>query len=109
MPDIMLDLERLRAADEGLRASIAEFEHASQTTDGLERAIGRPDDRTRLRDRAHDFEGEWNDRRAILTENLAKVKEHLEAIIAGWSDWDVEACAGLTGQPTTAGSQRGAR
>lgn len=106
MQDIMLDLERLRAADAGLRASIAEFENASKTADGLEQAIGRPDDRTRLRDRAHDFEGDWNDRRAILTENLAKVQEQLEAIIAGWTDWDAETCAQLSSQPTTAAPQR---
>ena len=109
MPDIMLDLERLRAADAGLRASIAEFEDAAKTADGLEQAIGRPDDRTRLRDTAHDFEGDWNDRRATLTENLTKIQEQLAAIIDGWTDWDVETSDRLTAQPTTAGSQRGAR
>lgn len=90
MPDIMLDLGRLRATGEGLRASIREFENATNTADGLEQAIGRPDDRTRLRDRAHDFEGDWNDRRAVLTQNLVKVQEQLEAIVDGWTAWDVE-------------------
>lgn len=96
MPDIMLDLGRLRATGDGLRASIREFENATNTADGLEQVIGRPDDRVRLRDRAHDFEGDWNDRRAILTENLAKVQEQLEAIVDGWTEWDAETCGQLT-------------
>jgi hypothetical protein len=107
VPDIMLDLGRLRATGEGLRASIREFENATNTADGLEQAVGRPDDRTRLRDRAHDFEGDWNDRRAILTENLAKVQEQLEAIVDGWSDWDVETASQMTcGPGPAAGPQR---
>jgi hypothetical protein len=99
VPDIMLDLGRLRATGEGLRASIREFENATNTADGLEQAVGRPDDRTRLRDRAHAFEGDWNDRRAILIENLAKVQEQLEAIVDGWTDWDVDTASELTCGP----------
>lgn len=106
MPDIMLDLERLRATNEGLKASITEFENAANTTDGLEQAIGRPDDRTGLRDKAHDFEGDWNDRRATLAENLTKIQEQLEAIVNGWTDWDVETASQLSPEPTTTGSQR---
>lgn len=106
MPDIMLDLERLRAADAGLRASIAEFEDAAKTADGLEQAIGRPDDRTRLRDTAHDFEGDWNDRRATLTENLTKIQEQLAAIIDGWTEWDLDTCAQLSSQPTGTSAPR---
>jgi hypothetical protein len=104
----MLDLQRLRAANEGLRASVAEFEDAARTTDGLERAIGRPDDRSRLRDRAHDFEGDWNDRRATLTENLSKIQEQLQAIVDGWTEWDVETSNQLAAEPSGT-DRRGAR
>lgn len=106
MPDIMLDLQRLRAANDGLRASITEFENAAKTTDGLERAIGTPDDRTRLRDRAHDFEGDWNDRRATLTENLAKIQGQLQAIVDGWTDWDIETSTQLAAEPANATQRR---
>lgn len=97
MTDIMLDLERLREARTGLRASIEAFSEAASFTDGIERAIGRPDDRGSLRDKAHDFEGKWNDKRDALAENLQNIEEQLSSIVDGWTEWDSQTAADLEG------------
>ncbi|WAB84258.1 hypothetical protein OVN20_01395 [Microcella daejeonensis] len=97
MTDIMLDLERLREARTGLRASIEAFSEASSFTDGIERSIGRPDDRGALRDKAHDFEGAWNDKRDALAENLQSIEDQLSSIIDGWTEWDSQTAADLEG------------
>ncbi|GHD47249.1 hypothetical protein GCM10008097_17950 [Mycetocola manganoxydans] len=106
MPDIMLDRERLRTANEGLKAAITEFENAAKNNDDLENSIDRPDDRGSLRDKASDFESSWNDKREALLENLTKIQEHLQGIIDGWETMDTEAAASLSSAtPTTVHSQ----
>lgn len=101
MPDIMLDREQLRAANDGLRNSIAAFENAAKNNDALENSIGRPDDRSSLRDKASDFESSWNDKREALLENLTGIQEHLQAIIDGWEKTDTEAAASLDSATVT--------
>ena len=101
MPDIMLDLERLRTANEGVKASITEFQDAASTNDTLEDNIGRPDDRWPLRDKAHEFENSWNTKRAALLENLTGIQEHLQDIIDKWETTDTEASASLSAATTT--------
>lgn len=97
MTDIMLDLDRLTEAQAGLRASIEAFSEAASFTDDIEQAIGRPDDRGALRDKAHDFEGKWNDKRDALAENLQNIEEQLTSIIDGWDEWDAQTAADLQG------------
>ena len=97
----MLDLERLTAAQEGLRASITAFTDAASFTDGIEQAIQRPDDRGALRDRAHDFEGAWNGKREALTENLQNITDQLQSILDGWNEWDTSTAADLSGAAST--------
>lgn len=96
--DIMLDLERLRTANEGLKASVKTFNSAAESTDGLEASIGTPDDRDSLRNKAHDFEGDWNDRRDALSESLGKIQEQLQAIIDGWTEFDVDTANSMTSE-----------
>ena len=95
MADIMLDLERLQTAREGLAAAIAEFEEASKINTGLEKDIGRPDDRTALRDKASDFESKWDGKRGKLSENLSNIHEQLSSIVDGWQEWDAETAADI--------------
>ncbi|WP_214468380.1 hypothetical protein [Microbacterium flavescens] len=95
MVDIMLDLERLQTAREGLASAIAEFEEASKINDGLEKAIARPDDRSALRDKASDFESAWNGKRGKLSENLQNIHEQLSSIVDGWQEWDSETAADI--------------
>lgn len=94
--DIMLDLDRLREAQRGLRTSIDEFENASKTNDDLEKAVDRPDDRGELRDIAHDFEGAWNDKRDALQDNLKGIEDTLTSIIDNWTEWDTQTAADLS-------------
>lgn len=102
MADIMLDLARLQETQTGLSAAITEFENAAKTNDGLEESIGRPDDRTALRDKASDFEGSWNDKRGKLQENLTNILEQLTSIVDGWTEWDCQTASDLEGaQPTS--------
>lgn len=95
MADIMLDLERLRQAQAGVAAAVAEFKDASKINNGLESAIDRPDDRSALRDKVGDFESAWNGKRDKLTENLENIDKQLRSIIDGWSEWDTTTAADL--------------
>ncbi|SDS22863.1 hypothetical protein [Agrococcus carbonis] len=88
--DIMLDLERMRELHRGLTITVAEFEAAGRTNDRLESAIGNPDGRSALRDKAHDFEGRWNDKREKLLTNLDGIDESLRTIIEQWTAWDAD-------------------
>jgi len=97
----MLDLERLTTAHEGLRASITAFTEAASFTDGIEQAIQRPDGRGALRDRAHDFEGAWNDKRDALAENLQNITDQLQSILDGWNEWDCATAADLAGSASS--------
>lgn len=97
MVDIMLDLERLRQTRDGLTATVSEFDSAAKTSDGLEDAIGRPDDRGELREKASDFESAWNDKRGRLGENLESILERLTGIVDGWDEWDRDTASSLDG------------
>jgi hypothetical protein len=101
MVDVMLDLERLKTTKQGLTSAIAEFEDAGKINDDLERAIGRPDDRGGLRDKASDFESAWNGKRGTLTENLQNILDQLTNIVDGWETWDADTAADLEGASTT--------
>lgn len=101
MADIMLDLDRLRETQAGLTASVNEFKNAARNNDGLEGAIGRPDDRTELRDKASDFESSWNDKRGKLEENLSNILDQLTSIIDGWDEWDRQTTCDLDGATST--------
>ncbi|GAA5035277.1 hypothetical protein ACFQRL_00650 [Microbacterium fluvii] len=93
--DIMLDLERLRTTQAGLKASIAEFESAGKINDDLEEAVGRPDDRGELRGKVGDFESSWDGKRGKLTENLQGILDQLTSIVDGWTEWDTSTASDL--------------
>jgi len=101
MADIMLDLDRLRETQAGLKASIGEFKNAARNNDGVEASIGRPDDRRELRDKASDFESAWNDKRGKLEENLSNILDQLTSIIDGWDEWDRQTTCDLDGATST--------
>jgi len=101
MADIMLDLARLRETKAGLTATVAEFQDAAAINNGLESSVGRPDDRTALREKASDFESAWNGKRGKLEENLANILEQLTSIIDGWDEWDRQTACDLEGAQAT--------
>lgn len=99
----MLDLTRMRELHRGLTVTIGEFEHAGDTNNQLEEAIGNPDGRDELRDKASDFEKKWNDKRGKLLDNLKGVDDSLRQLIEIWTTWDEDTAAYYeeNGKPTT--------
>jgi hypothetical protein len=85
---IWLNMQDLDDVAAGLTTTIDEFKNASSNNDRAEDAVGRPDDRSELRDKLNDFEDAWNDKREALTENLEGLLEQLNAVITGWRDFD---------------------
>lgn len=94
--DIMLDLGRLRETLAGLDVSIKAFDNAAAVNNDLEQAVANPDGRDSLRHKVGEFESAWNRKRGKLTENLNGVRDQLDAIITGWSDWDTDTAAELS-------------
>ncbi|MFT4157366.1 MAG: hypothetical protein QM630_05475 [Microbacterium sp.] len=82
------DLDALRSE---LNRIVDEFESAGSRRRDLSRAVGRPYGENALLDAAEDFEGRWDDKRKTLMENCKKVAEHLDAVVRGFKDFDVEA------------------
>jgi hypothetical protein len=74
-----------------LKNIIGEFEAAGSRRRDLSHAVGRPYGEDALQDAADDFEGRWDDKRKTLMDNCKKVAEHLEGVIKGFKDFDVEA------------------
>ncbi len=72
---------------------IGELEEAGGHADALRDAIGKPFDRTSLREKVGDFEGRWNDRRGDLIRDITKIHEHVVGVLEGFSDWDSETAA----------------
>lgn len=69
---------------------IEELEDAGSLADELQDAIGRPFGHGALRDRAGDFEGQWNNKRNDLVRDITKIHEHVVGVLEGFADWDAE-------------------
>jgi hypothetical protein len=95
VPDVYLNMQAIDEVLAGLTTSIAEFDEASEVARGLQDAVGRPDDRGRLRSKVDDFESDWNNTRNELKDNLDEIRGHLQDIVDGWRNWDAEAAAAL--------------
>ena len=93
---VWLNMQELDEVNAGLVAAISEFEQVADSNDDAEEAVGKPDERPDLKDKMHDFEGAWNDKREKLKEGLAELQEHLQGIIDGWREFDAEAQRALS-------------
>lgn len=78
-----------------LEEILEEFEQAGTRADELQDAIGRPFDRSELRDLAGDFEGRWDLERDQLKEGLTEIRDHLDGVIQGVEEWDTETALSL--------------
>ena len=74
-----------------LRNIVGEFEDAGGRRKDLENAVDRPYGKGELKDAAHDFEGRWDDRRKRLMESCKGVADHVDGVIQGFQEFDVEA------------------
>lgn len=90
MSDVYVKVDHLNRLNGSLKQIIVEFEDAGKNTDRLQDLIARPDGRSGLRDKTHDFEGGWDDRRNALIEKLKAVQAAVESTCTGWQDFDLE-------------------
>jgi hypothetical protein len=95
MADVYVKVEHLNKLNGSLKQILVEFNDAAGRTDDLQDAIGRPDGRSGLRDRTHEFEGGWDDRRNALIEKLTAIQASVESTCKGWQDFDEQAAKDL--------------
>lgn len=69
---------------------VEEFEEARARASTLEGHIGDPFGRHELREAAEEFEDQWNDRRFVLKEDLGKIAEHVQGVLDGFYNGDLE-------------------
>jgi hypothetical protein len=96
MADVLITYEILNELNGSLKQIIVEFEDATNLSEALEDAIGKPFDRDGLRNKARNFEERWDDRRNFLKQDLQEIQEHVEAVGSGWAEWDTEASKSLS-------------
>ncbi|GAA4429370.1 hypothetical protein GCM10023169_31670 [Georgenia halophila] len=96
MSDIYIDLGELETVKSQLDAIVTEFKKATDRSEALEAAIGRPFFRSELQDKAREFEERWDDKRTVLEGQLSDVRDHVKGVIDGVEKWDAEAAVSLT-------------
>ncbi|MFE6735286.1 hypothetical protein [Microbacterium sp. NPDC057650] len=87
---IWVKYTELSHINDQLKSIVSELEEAGERTDAVEEAVGSPYGLTRLRDRVHDFEGRWNDKRKELMTDIDKVQQHVQGVLDGLEKWDDE-------------------
>lgn len=95
MADVYVKVDHLNRLNGSLKQILVEFNDAAKRTDALQDMIGRPDGRSSLHDRTHDFEGGWDDRRNALIKKLGVIQAAVEGTCKGWQDFDLEAAESL--------------
>ncbi len=91
MSDVYVKVEHLNELNGSLKQILVEFADAGSRTDRLQNMIGNPDGRTSLKDKTHDFEGGWDDRRNALIEKLTAIQAQVESTCTGWQGFDLDA------------------
>jgi len=103
---IWVKYDELNRVNEQLKSIVEELNGAASRTDAVEEAIGTPYGKSRLRQRVHDFEGRWNDKRKELSTDIDKVQKHVQGVLDGLKDWDEKTASQMevdvTGADTTA-------
>ena len=103
MADVYIKVDHLNRLNGSLKQILVEFADAAKRTDALQDMIGRPDGRSSLRDRTHEFEGGWDDRRNALIQKLTGIQAAVESTCTGWQDFDLEAADSLRRHPLVRG------
>ena len=93
---VQIPYEVLNELNGSLKQIIVEFEQANSRSSALESAIGNPLGRNSLRDEAERFEGDWDDKRETLRQDVVDIQKHVEDIGKGWVEWDLEASKQLS-------------
>jgi hypothetical protein len=90
MADVYIKVDHLNRLNGSLKQILVEFKDAAKRTDHLQNLIDRPDGRSGLHDKTHDFEGGWDDRRNALVEKLSGIQAAVESTCTGWQDFDLQ-------------------
>ena len=101
MTDVFIKVDHLNRLNGSLKQIIVEFKDAAQRTNALQEMIDRPDGRSELADKTHDFEGGWDDRRNALIEKLTGIQSAVESTCKGWQEFDADAAKQLKVSETT--------
>lgn len=94
--DVLITFDDLGTLNDSLKSIVTEFDQAEDRADVLEGAIGDPFGRGTLREAVEDFEDRWDDKRDELRDGIKQVQEHVQGVLDGFTDWDVETAAGMT-------------
>jgi len=85
---IWVKYDELSRVNDQLKSIVEELNEAASRTDAVEEAVGTPYGKNRLRQRVHDFEGRWDDKRKELSGDIDKVQKHVQGVLDGLKDWD---------------------
>ena len=94
--DVLIKFDDLSTLNDYLKTIVTEFDSAEDRAVVLEDAIGDPYGRNDLREAVEDFEDRWDDKRDELRDGIKKVQEHVQGVIDGFTDWDVETAASMS-------------
>lgn len=90
---IWVKYTEMSAVNDKLKRIVSELDEAGSRTDELAGAIGEPFSQPGLKDKAHDFESRWDNRRKDLSRDIKKVQEHVQGVLDGLKDWDQQTAA----------------
>jgi predicted nucleic acid-binding Zn-ribbon protein len=91
---VLIKYTELDELNTKLKDIVAELDGAADRADVLEDAIGDPYGKNRLREAVEDFEDRWNNKRENLAADIKKVQEHVQGVLEGFEQWDLESSAG---------------
>ncbi|MEU1971203.1 hypothetical protein ABZ477_06095 [Microbacterium sp. NPDC019599] len=94
MPDLRVDLERMRAVGADLNRVAHEFEGADVRSDGIADATGHPG----LADAVRSFAHSWNDTREEMTGGIRALGDAASAIADGFGQTDADLAAAISGE-----------
>jgi len=94
--DIYISLTELSHMSDQLATVIDEFKNSVEKSEALESAIGAPFLKSELREKAEDFETRWDLKRDELQGGLEEIKKHLDGVIKGFQEADIEMAISLS-------------
>lgn len=92
MSDIRLDFDTLTLAGTRVDRAISTFQSAGRVGDDIAALTGE----SRLEGKVREFAGNWDAHRATLEEQLAFIRDSLEAVVDVMTDLDVELADSLS-------------
>ncbi|PFG30345.1 hypothetical protein [Paramicrobacterium agarici] len=104
---IWLNMQDLRDVQSGLKTAVDEFAAVADRNEDVAASVGVPFDNHDLKNKVEDFEKDWNDNRAELSDGLGKLREHLHDIITAYDDYDANLASQLETSEHEALSQGG--